>query len=324
MISDPKFKLTRIVTLALLLLSGLAEAQADTPNNLSDLSGRQLWLVDTRQAPANDADVSQVDRLKIWRSGPDSQWCRASLPELLGTDDPAMTTLFYVHENRVSRAESFNRAGVVFGNLSRRIPSGQSFRMVALSWPSDRIGRKPRRDAQIKAKRSEAHGLYLAWLIDQINPDVPVGIFGISYGPRLISAALHYLGGGSIDGRCLPARLHPTRKPVRIALGAAALDAHWLRPGQRYGQALTQVEHALLLINPRDRVLRWYPHLYGPGSHGSEALGYVGLGAQRCALSDPDQVIQLNVGGQVAGSHSWTRYEGSPAMMKQILTHLVY
>jgi hypothetical protein len=192
--------------------------------------------------------------------------------------------------------------------------------LIAVSWPADRIGRRPRPDAQTKAKRSEAHGLYLAWLIDQINPDVSVGLFGSSYGPRLITAALHHLGGGSIDGRGLRARLNPNRKPVRIALAAAALDAHWLQPGQRHGQALTQVENALILINPKDRLLRWYPRLYG--RHGPQALGYVGLRSYRC-LAAPDRVAQQNVSGQIGVAHSWKAYEGSPSMMARMLTHLV-
>ena len=178
-----------------------------------------------------------------------------------------------------------------------------------------------RSTATFSSSSGEAHGLYLAWLTDQIHPDVSVGMFGLSFGPRLITAALHHLGGGSIDGRCLQARTHPTRKPVRIALAAAALDAHWLQPGQRHGQALTQVEHALILVNPKDPVLRWYPHLYG--RHGPKALGYVGLGSRRCCLSDPDRVVEQNVSGQIAGTHGWCAYEGSPSMMAQMVTHLV-
>ena len=315
-------KLTRVAALALLLFTGIEIARADTPGHQAGSSENRLWLVDTREAPSHNVTAEQAAKLKYWQFDSAHQWRESNLPELLGTDDPATTTLFYVHENRVSRCESFRRANAVFRNLSLSVPAGQSFRLIAVSWPSDRIGTLPRPDAQAKAKRSEAHGLYLAWLTDQIDPDVPVGMFGLSFGPRLITAALHHLGGGSIDGRSLPERAHPTRKPVRIALAAAALDAHWLQPGQRHGQALTQVEHALILVNPKDRVLRWYPRLYG--HHGPNALGYVGLQSLRSRLIDPSRVVQQNVSGQIAGNHGWNAYEGSPSMMKRMVTHLVH
>ena len=312
--------MSRWVTLTLLLLAGLASARANAASLPSASPERQLWLVDTRAA-SNNASVEQVSRLKYWRLDAGRQWRAAILPELLSTDNPNIPTLFYVHENRVTRSESFQRACAVFANLSRQVSVGQPFRLIAVSWPSDRIGILPRPDVQTKASRSEAHGLYLAWLTDQIHPDVSIGMFGMSYGPRMITAALHHLGGGSIDGRCLQGRVNPTRKPVRIALAAAALDAHWLQSGQRHGQALTQVDQALVLVNPRDNVLRFYPRMYGHARRGSQALGYVGM--SRC-LSDCERVVECNVSGQVGSSHSWTDYEGSRTMMAKMVTHLVY
>jgi hypothetical protein len=320
--------MTRWMTLAL-LLTWLSTSRAEMTNGQPGLTrsgsvDRQLWLVDTRGAPSTHACVEQVSHLKYWHSDACRDWHESSLPQLLATDDPEIPTLFYVHENRVTRSESFQRACSVFKNLSCRVPASQSFRLIAVSWPSDRISLRPRPDAQVKAQRSEAHGLYLAWLTDQLHPDISVGMFGMSYGPRLITAALHHLGGGAIEGRCLHVRVNPVRKPVRIALAAAALDAHWLQSGQRYGQALTQVEHALVLVNPKDHVLRLYPRMDGIGRLGPQALGYVGMCHQRCRLSDPDRIAELNVSGQIAGSHHWTDYEGSPSMMEKIVNHLVY
>jgi hypothetical protein len=322
MVHDITSTLTRVAALTVLLVTGLAIARAETPGHHTASSGNQLWLVDTRQAPSHNATAEQAGRLKYWEFNSDHQWREAILPELLSTDDPATTTLFYVHENRVSRSQSFQRANTVFANLSQCFPEGHSFRMIAVSWPSDRVGRLPRPDAQAKAKRSEVHGLYLAWLVDQIDPDIPVGMFGSSFGPRLITAALHHLGGGSIDGRCLTARTHPTRRPVRVALAAAALDAHWLHPGQRYGQAMTQIEHALVLVNPRDKVLRWYPRLYG--HRGPNALGYVGLGSRCGSLSHPDRVVEHDVSCQIGSTHGWCAYEGSSSMIARMVTNLVH
>ena len=211
----------------------------------------QLWLVNTRNA-SGCPSLQQTSRLRFWRCDPDYQWRNSSVNEVLAADDPETTTLIYVHENRVSEAESFRRAVKVFQQLSTFAPTDKRFRLIAVSWPSARIGHRQRPDVQIKAQRSELHGFYLAWLVDQIHPDVPISLFGDSYGPRMITASLHCLAGGSIRGQYLSQRMNPTRRPVRAVFMSAALDAHWLSPGQRYGLALTQVEHMLVTVNPTD------------------------------------------------------------------------
>lgn len=192
--------------------------------------------------------------------------------------------------------------------------------MIAISWPADRIGHRQRRDVQIKAQRSEAHGFYLAWLLDQINPDVPVTLFGDSYGPRMITAALHCLGGGSIQSQRLASRTHPTRKPVRAVLMAAALDSHWLSPGQRHGLALTQVDQMLVTINRADPALRFYPRLYRLVPRGADALGY---GGASCGLGQhAGKIVEWDVRCIVGPTHNWQAYAGSPQLMQQIAPYL--
>lgn len=295
-------------------------------------SANQLWLIDSRAAPSEHASVHHAGRLTYWHRGP-TRWHTANLEQLLQTDDPDVITLIYVHENRVSRSESFQRADVVFSSLRQQVPDSCSFRMLAFSWPSDRIGILPRPDARIKARRSEAHGLYLAWVADKIQPDVPVGMFGMSYGARVITAALHHLGNGSIEGRRLPIAAPANRAPIRIVIAAAAIDADWLQPGQRHGCALSQVDNALVLFNPRDRVLKRYPRVFVRNRlfvgirlsrrGGSQALGYAGPAAMQSCWGGSSRLTPCNVSDQVGGSHSWKDYAGSPAMMRRIVSHLV-
>jgi len=309
----------------MLALGSVARADASSAQeNTIDPPGtrHQLWLVSTRSASSCNPDVQQASRLKYWRCDSDRKWRLSNLSELLGTDDPETTTLVYIHENRVSRTEAFYRAWAVFVRLSCVAPADRRFRLVAISWPADRIGRRQRPDVRIKAQRSETHGFYLAWLLDQIRPDVRIGLFGYSYGPRMITTALHYLGGGVVYGRRLHERVHPERKPVRVVLMAAALDAHWLYPGQHHGQALSQVEHMLIIVNPCDPALRWYPRLYRLLGGGPQALGYVGVPCDRCLHPHVDKVVGWNVSGRVGSTHSWTAYEGSSSMMAQIAPHL--
>lgn len=281
----------------------------------------QLWLVSTRLA-SSCPSLDQTSRLQCWRFDADCRWRCSSLGQLLSTDDPEEMTLIYVHENRVSEAESFRRAGIVFQHLTKVVPAAQRIRLIAISWPSDRIGIRQRPDVQIKAERSEAHGFYLAWLLDQIDPDVPVSLFGMSYGPRLIAASLHCLAGGSIQGQRLTQRVHRVRRPVRTVFMAAAFDANWLAPGQHYGLALTQVEQMLVAVNHADPALHFYPHLYRLLVKGPEALGYVGV---RGSLTSEDaaKIIEWNVRCIVGPTHNWRVYDGSLPFMEQIAPYLL-
>ena len=75
----------------------------------------------------------------------------------------------------------------------------------------------------------------------------------------MTTGALHVLGGGRLGELELAERAHAKRPPLRVALVAAAVDAHWLRPGGYHGQALSQVENLLLVNNQLDPAMRFYP-----------------------------------------------------------------
>jgi hypothetical protein len=302
--------------IAFLLAGFSTSAGANDP-----LAKHQLWLVSTRFASSCDPSEAETAKLKFWRCDADRRWRASRLGEMLQADEAPANTLVYIPENRVGRDESFRRAWHIFASVSRAVPPDQRVRLIVISWPSDRIGRRQRPDAQIKAQRSEVHAFYLAWLLDKMNPDAPVGLFGHSYGPRMITAALHYLGGGSIDGVRLAKRAHASRRPVRAALLAAAIDAHGLSRHAEYGKALSQVEHMLIVVTGCDTALRWYPWLWGRG--GPQALGYFGLSCDECLGADRAKIVVHDATADVGRSHSWTDYEGSPTMMTRIVENLI-
>jgi hypothetical protein len=119
----------------------------------------------------------------------------------------------------------------------------------------------------------------VAWLIDQMHPDVPVGLLGYSFGAQAVTGALHALGGGAIGGQTLT-RVHPLRRPPSAATLGAAMPARWVDPGQRHGLAISQVERFLITVNPSERTLRFYRGLRFNG--GGPVLGNTGvLGLER-------------------------------------------
>ena len=123
------------------------------------------------------------------------------------------------------------------------------------------------------AQRAEFNGFYLAQLLNRIPRNNCVKLIGHSHGCRMISAALHLLSGGKVDGMAL----HPaewTNRAFRVTFFAAAMDHDWLNPGHKYGFAI----HRMCWLQNHKHCLDWalltYPWRY-PGS--SRALGQSGF-----------------------------------------------
>jgi hypothetical protein len=90
---------------------------------------------------------------------------------------------------------------------------------------------------------------------------------------------MQLLAGGEVACQNLPADAVAAwtsgkRNAIRAVFLAAAVDADWLAPGGRDGRALPLLDQVLVTCNECDRVLRWYPRMYGRG--GPQAMGFVG------------------------------------------------
>jgi hypothetical protein len=163
---------------------------------------------------------------------------------------------------------------------------------------------------RLKACWCDAESYYLARTLPRLSNGAPVGLIGYSYGARIACGALELLGGGRLAGYSLPqeARAAWTSAPrsVRVLLVAAAMDADWLAPGHRNGDALSIVERAAVTLDGCDRVLRWYTRLDGRG--GPPALGCVGPTGH-----DGGKLEVLDVACSVGKKHDWYRYESAVA-----------
>ncbi len=229
--------------------------------------------------------------------------CRpSSLQALRATDDPGTVTVIYVHGNDTSSAEA-RRVGLAAYKKLRIPQHGQHVRFIAWSWPSDRVRGRIARDARIKAAHAEIEGYQLARFLSDLSPGVPVSLVGFSFGARVITAAAHLLGGGSVRGQALDAPA--PQRPLRAVLLAAGLDRDWIVPGNRHGQALAACERMLVLVNHQDRVLRYYPLISDYGC--TEALGYAGAPIHRLG-EYRERVVQWNVNPYVRRAHGWETY----------------
>ncbi|MBN2580790.1 MAG: hypothetical protein JXB10_17525 [Pirellulales bacterium] len=306
----------RTVLAFLLLLCPAVGLSHNNPFPPAEEETSEAWLLSTRCATlCGDLETGKT-RIRYWRRGPDCRWEPAEAESFYKERSDARPTVFVVHGNRVSAGEDVNFAWPIYRHL-KKCSEGRPFRLAIWSWPSDRISRRNRPDAQTKACYSDAQSYYLADSLRRLNPAAPVSLVGYSFGARIITGGLHLLAGGRLAGRQLPGAEENPESPARPApvhafLVAGALDCHWLSPGQRNGLALSQVQTMWITCNGCDPVLRWYPRLYGRG--GPEALGYVGP----ACLADPEKVDLVDVSCSVGKEHRWEGYLYCSGLLHQL------
>ena len=153
--------------------------------------------------------------------------------------------------------------------------------VIAFDWPSQRVHRLDVRDINEKGRRAYVAAYHLARFVQAFPPRSRICLLGQSYGGRVVTSALHLLGGGRLNSQSNdPPVSLPSLRPdlsLRAVVIAGAADRHWLDPGERLDRTLVACEAFLNLYNRRDEALKLYPFLIRSGHH--RALGRVGLRA---------------------------------------------
>lgn len=291
-------------------------ASAESRDSSSNYSAdeHQMWLVSTRQLPSAPRGTSAEPQVRRYQA--QSGWSDSSIDELLAAEKPSAATCVLVHGNHTDRQLALSKGFEVYRTLVRGAKAEQPVRLIVWSWPSDQIPGSFREDARIKARRTNIEAFYLANFLDRLRGKNPVSLVGYSFGARVITGSLHLLGGGALANRQLEPRIESQRPPFYAVLLAAAVDREWLLEGRPHGRALSAVERMVVLVNPQDRVLRWY-RFVAPGE-GGEALGSRGLPISLRSKHDRGKLVQVNVANAVGNRHGWTNYLGSNEIVKRL------
>lgn len=268
----------------------------------------EIVLVSTRAVGTTCDGERMREKLQCQRYeiGPDGRAYWKAVPWQGALLTPtSKRTVMYVHGNRVEPGEDRGRGMLVYHSLVSQGRPSEPIRYVIWSWPSTPIP-GPLKDLYVKAARTRPAGWQLAWFLDQLPEETPVSLVGYSYGARVVSGALHLLGGGMLGGLELAERAHPQRPPMRVAMIAAAFDADWIQPGGYHARALSQTEELVLFTNQRDPAMRLYHfsvdrgRIDALGKAGPPRPGSLGDAAQRIAL--------LDVTAEVGRSHVLDNY----------------
>jgi hypothetical protein len=292
---------TTLVLAAAAHLLAAAIAAAGTP------SPDDVYLVSTRPLGTRCVAEEMSAGLYCQRlvdDGDQRHWSKTSWPEVAAAFAEPLPTIVYVHGNRVSPGEDKQQGLAFYHSLANCRPPGR-LRFVIWAWPADQI-RGRVRDYAVKAARTTQVGWQLAWAVNQLPQQSPVTLVGYSYGARVVTGALHLLGGGSMGDLKLYEPENPLRPPLRAALVAAAVDAAWLRPGGYHGEAVGEVESLVLINNQLDPAMRFF-HLPAENRH-ARALGYTGLRASGAWGDMADRIHSFDATGAVGRHHAIAEY----------------
>jgi hypothetical protein len=246
----------------------------------------------------------------------DENGCRQWMPSDLSSavsGAPGMSTVIFVHGNRLTAWDAKREGLAAYRRMACQSASEAPIRFVIFSWPSAQI-RGPLKDVRAKAARTGPAGCQLAWLVDQMPADTPLTLVGFSFGARIVTGALHILGGGSV-GHCGLAELqHPDRRPASVVLLAAAVHSDWLCPGHCHGLAMTQVSEMLLVNNCDDPAMKYYRFVSQNGR--PQALGCCGPTCIDAAGAS--KIVKRNVSCYVGDNHDLFCYLAAPGVIGQI------
>jgi hypothetical protein len=247
----------------------------------------RFWIVSTRDCP-QAMGTDPWPCLKVRRFDAQGELVEVD-PSVLLAQTPGRTVLIQVQG-------SLTTPDVALGGLlwtrswlerNRALPPDSV--VIAFDWPSQRVYRNDIRDINEKGRLAYVAAYHLARFVQGFPPGSRIGLLGQSYGGRVVTSALHLLGGGVLDSQShdpevgLPtsrAELH-----IRAIILAAASDRTWLDPGARLDRALYGCEALLNLYNRKDVALHLYPLLIRSNHH--RALGRVGLSNRDLARLGP-------------------------------------
>jgi hypothetical protein len=238
---------------------------------------QRFWVVNTRECP----QVMGTDPwpcLKVRRFD--------ARGELVEVDPSVLMTQTVGHPVLIQVQGSLTTPDVALGGLLWTHSWLQWNRallpdtvVIAFDWPSQRVYRNDIRDVNEKGRRAYIAAYHLARFVQGFPPDNRICLLGQSYGGRVVTSALHLLGGGSLNSQSHDPwiRLPGLRAEnhVRAIILVAASDHTWLDPANRLDRSLHGCEGLLNLYNRKDEALALYPLLFRSNHH--RALGRVGL-----------------------------------------------
>ncbi len=282
------------------------------------------WILSIRHCAQDCVECACRFEFGVNRADWNGNWMPSSMTEFQQSLVPGVPICVMIHGSFVT-AETVAEDSLQTFRWLRQAAPDLPLQVVFISWPSDGIftldpavaasSLIPTVDVGILGRRAELNGCRIAKLVQSFPPESPVCLIGHSHGARMVGSAMHFLGGGELQGiRVCDGPGHR----VRAILAAAAIDHDWVVPGQRYDRALCGAECVLNLRARYDWALSIYP-LRRPFSR--RALGQSGFTTKDRELLGvrAQQVADYDVSDALGVGHIWPRYYEQPGIAAAIV-----
>lgn len=293
--------------------------EAATPWTIRGPDDPDYWIISARHA-MGDIILGRQAHYQILRFDGSNPGRESSMEELLGSLEPNAPVCFMVHGSFVRWDSMLNDSSRTYRWIRSAAPD-RKVHLIFFTWASDDGLAIPHLHVNQFGRRAALNGLYLADVVSKISYDHPICLMGHSHGTRMVSAALHAMAGGEVNGMVLNAAPLPTRR-LRVVLAAAAIDHDWLNPDNRYGMALCPAEAIVNLRNKTDFPLLAYP-MRRPLA--KKALAITGITHRdRATMGDwGDKIIDHDVTDRIGYGHLWCHYYRDQTIAAEI-RHYIY
>ncbi|MBX3422855.1 MAG: hypothetical protein KF752_14980 [Pirellulaceae bacterium] len=310
-----------VVTFSPVVTSGEAAGCKQPSTELCQHSPPELWIVSSRCAPRCDGLDEGFEKLTYQRFDECTRRFVQQNRESFLAAQANIPTMLFSHGNSLDHPAAMEVCWKVYDRL--KVCSGPKL-MVFWSWPAEILYRRPvirpielaRTNIKAKYIYAERQGYYIAKLTNLMSTVQPITLSGHSYGGVTVICALHFLGGGQLDGIGLPPEQAQPVERVNLRAGiiSGALDCDAMYPGHRYERALVAVEKLYTTYNDRDSTLkRWPTHSF----RDQQALGYTGM-CLACLGEHACKVRQDHLTVDVKRSHYIQPHLNSLTMMDAI------
>ncbi|MCA9115781.1 MAG: alpha/beta hydrolase [Planctomycetaceae bacterium] len=259
------------------------------------------WIISTRRCPQEGGrrrSTCQFDYFSVGDSGEPEADQPARLKQWLRPDVPVC---ILVHGSLTAWQDVVRDGRRAWQWVTQSDPT-REVQFLVMTWPSYEVfNGLPSLDFESLGRRAAFNGVYLSQLMTALPAETPVCLIGHSHGTRVISSALHLMGGGRVQGYSLP-QVWRDRRRVRAVFLASALDKNWLNPGDQYGAALPRTELLVNLVNRTDQALGAYPLIR---TFSQAALGERGFTHREAAVLGPltDRIRQVDVTHLIGRDH---------------------
>lgn len=318
--SLPPWVLTFAFFCAAFLTSIAAPAELSAAECTGNCQHGGYWIVSTYRMPQEPGCCPKSMNFSCYYKPVCGTMRPSSVAEMQGSLIPGAPTCIFVHGSFVGIDHALDEARYTYHWLQKGKPQCP-LNVICLVWPSDDI------DALLPAVSvvhngllADHNGIYLSHLIDCLPAESPLTLIGHSHGTRVISSCLHFRGGGDVLGCKRTGPPCSCRSIVGI-YAAAAINHEWLVPGDKFGQALTQVDCILNLINRKDIALTVYPLVsprYGRAlsQTGTTFIDRRRLGPYNQKMHEMDLTFAVGI------RHSWSLYYSNLEISRAISPYI--